>query len=410
VSTAGDVGTIDDAILYPAPRPGVRQRLLVGPSSLGIEPLLVAIAVTYVGAIAGVLLAANGPLPEAALAELSRVEAALSAGGLPGDLVAADRPPLFSLLVMPAALLGGTLPQDLLLVLPSALAGGAIAGTIDTAQRGRGVPLPIRLATTALVVLNPVSLYLMASALPTLPAAACVVIGMYGILEWIRTGDLRWMLLSSLLFAAGTLLWYPVLIWSVAALTVILVVSAISRGGTRGTAGALILYALPIVAAVGLWTLAVERATGELVPWLARIPLPGTELVMDTTSFLILIAPCALATLAALVAMSPNRPPSTWLTIGALAFVPLAVVIAWRVAVGGPGGIGTSFFVVVPFAAVLYAAIVQGELFERSRLALYAIVIALLVAMSGAMALWFGASADPLTPSQGDPHSITDAF
>jgi hypothetical protein len=408
MSSPQTVAGIDDTILRPA---GLRPHevILAAPRAALVEPVVVAFVVAFIGVVAGVLLAAYGSLPDATTVELSRVEAAVDGGGMPGALVGSEEPILFSVLMLPAALLGGLLPTKLLLVLPSALAGGAIAGVLDAAQRTRRVSMPVRLAATAVAVLNPITVYLMASGLPTLPAAACVVVGLYGILEWIRTRDLRWMLWSSLLFTIGTLLWYPVLTWSVAALVTLIIVSMLYREGAQGTIGVLILYAFPFLVAAGLWTLAVERTTGEMVPWMAEVPLPGTEVVMDTGTFLALIVPCALATAVALIAMARRRRPSTWATVGALIFIPLAVVVAWRLAVSEPAGIGTTFFVVVPFAAVLFAAMVQGELRRGPRIAIYAAVIGLLVVASGAMGLWITGASDPVATTQ-TPDSIGEVL
>jgi hypothetical protein len=397
------VGTVERAAAAPT---GLRahEYLLAAPRSALIEPLVVGLVVAAVGFVAGALLIDHGTLPPATTAELARVEAALD-GNLPGSLVS-EQPILFTLMVLPAALVGGA---NLLLVLPSALAGGAIAAVLDAAQRGRRVTMPLRLAATAVAVLNPVSIYLMASGLPTLPAAACVAIGLYGILEWIRTRDLRWLLASSLLFATGALFWYPVLIWSLAAMMTLILVSIFFREGPEGIAGVLILYAFPLLVAAGLWTLAVERTVGESVPWVQGDPLPGTDLVMDLPTFLVLAGPCVLAVAIAIAALAQRRPPSTWATVGWLILTPFVVIVAWRAVLGEPTGLGTNLFLVIPFAAVLFTAMVQAELRRGRRIALYSVVIALLLVATGAAAAWVAGSPEPLTGPEA-PAGLSEAF
>jgi hypothetical protein len=397
--------------LRPVPQPRVAEPRVASPAiatprASRVEPLLVASVTVCVGMIAGVLMAAGGSVPGAATAHLHQLKETLSTGVLPDSLARPGQPVLYTVLMMPAALLDHVMPAKYMLALPSALAGGAIAATLDGAQRARRVSLPLRLIATAVAVLNPVSVYLMGSGLPTLPAAACVLVGLYALIEWARAGELRSLLFSSLLFSAAALIWYPALVWTLGAFAVVVAVSLLARDGARGATGALILYAFPILAGVGLWTLAVVRATGQTVPWLSQTPVPGTEIVMSTTSFLILTVPCAIAAVIALIAMASRRPRSQWMLVAGLILVPFAVAVLRRIDIGGQVGIGTMFFLLLPFAAVLVAAIVHGELRRRQRVAVYSLVAALLIASSAVGLLWITDSPSPVEP-QPSSSSVT---
>ena len=146
---------------------------------------------------------------------------------------------------------------------------------------GFRVPFGTRLAATALIVSNPAWLYFTTTGLPTIGGMLAVVAGFYGLVNWLRFGNLLWILVSSVALALGMLAWYPVTTWAIGALMLLAGVLVARRRPAIEVLGILLVYSVPLLFALGLWTLIVWLGTGDVPPWLESAPL-GAGIVTST--------------------------------------------------------------------------------------------------------------------------------
>ena len=278
-----------------------------------------------------------------------------------------DEPPLLPLLQAPLAF-DTALTADLVLMpVVSVLVGAALAGIVHAVLAGFRVPFGTRLAATALIVISPAWLYFTTTGLPTIGGMLAVVAGFYGLVNWLRFGNLLWILVSSVALALGMLAWYPVTTWAIGAVLLLTAVLVARRRPAIEVIGVLLVYAVPLLFAFGLWTLIVWLGTGDIPPWLESAPL-GAGIATSTEDFALLLAPLALAVAIALAVYTPRRPDVVGAGVALFLLIPLFVAVMRRVL--GPGenaGAGSLFFITLPTVAIVVTASVYAELAPRLR-------------------------------------------
>jgi hypothetical protein len=278
-----------------------------------------------------------------------------------------DEPPLLPLLQVPLAFDTELTAGLELMPAVSVLVGAALAGIVHAVLAGFRVPFGTRLAATALIVLNPAWLYFTTTALPTVGGMLAVVAGFYGLVNWLRFGNLLWVLVSSVSLALGMLAWYPVTSWAIGAVLLLVGVLVARRRPPMELLGILLVYVVPLLFAVGLWTLLVWIGTGDVPPWLAGAP-PGAGIVASTADFALLLAPLVLAVAIALAVYAPRRPDVVGAGVALFLLIPLFIAVMRRVLDPGPNaGAGSTFYVILPTVAIVVTASVFAELGPRLR-------------------------------------------
>jgi hypothetical protein len=211
-----------------------------------------------------------------------------------------------------------------------------------------------------------------------------VVAGFYGLVNWLRFGNLLWILVSSVSLALGMLAWYPVTSWAIGAVLLLVGVLVTRRRPAIEVLGVLLVYTVPLLFALGLWTLIVWLGTGGVPPWLESAPL-GAGIVTSTEEFALLLAPVALAVIIALAVYTPRRPDVVGAGVALFLLIPLFIAVLRRVLDPGPSaGAGSVFFVILPTVAIVVAASVFAELAPRLR-ALVGIALAACVLAANAL-------------------------
>ena len=148
--------------------------------------------------------------------------------------------------------------------------------------------------------------------------------------------------------------------------------------------GVLLVYSVPLLFALGLWTLIVWLGTGDIPPWLESAPL-GAGIVTSTEDFALLLAPVALAVAIALAVYTPRRPDVVGAGVALFLLIPLFIAVMRRVLDPGPNaGAGSLFFVILPTVAIVVTASVFAELAPRLR-ALVGIALAACVLTGNAL-------------------------
>jgi hypothetical protein len=246
--------------------------------------------------------------------------------------------------------------------LVSVLIGASLAGIVHAVLAGFRVPAAPRVIATALLVLNPAWVYFSAAGLPTMGGMLAVLAGFYGLVNWLRFGNLLWVLVSSTALAVGVLCWYPVTTWAIGAVLLLVAVLVSRRRAPGEVLGVLLVYIVPIAFTMGLWTLITLNATGDIPPWLSAAP-PDAGIATTTADFALLLAPLALAVAIALAAYAPRRPDVVGAGVVLFLLIPLLIAVLRRVADPGAGaGAGSLFYVILPSVAVVVAASVYVEL------------------------------------------------
>jgi hypothetical protein len=295
-----------------------------------------------------------------------------------------DEPPLLPLLQAPLAFDTALTSELVLLPVVSVLVGAALAGIVHAVLAGFRVPFGPRLAATALIVINPAWLYFTTTGLPTIGGMLAVVAGFYGLVNWLRFGNLLWILVSSVALALGMLAWYPVTTWAIGALLLLAGVLVARRRPPIEVLGVLLVYAVPLLFAVGLWTLLVWLGTGGVPPWLESAP-PGAGIVTSTEDFVLVLAPVALAVAIALAVYTPRRPDVVGAGVALFLLIPLFIAVVRRALDPAPNaGAGSLFFVILPTVAIVVTASVFAELSRRLR-ALVAVGLAACVLTGNAL-------------------------
>ena len=278
-----------------------------------------------------------------------------------------DEPPLLPLLQVPIAFDTGLSADLVLLPVVSVLVGAALAGIVHAVLAGFRVPFGTRLAATALIVISPAWLYFTTTGLPTIGGMMAVVAGFYGLVNWLRFGNLLWILVSSVSLALGMLAWYPVTTWAIGAVLLLIGVLVTRRRPVIEVLGVLLVYAVPLLFSCGLWTLVTWLATGDIPPWLESAPL-GAGIATSTEDFALLLAPVALAVAIALAVYTPRRPDVVGAGVALFLLIPLFIAVMRRVLDPGPNaGAGSLFYVTLPTVAIVVTASVFAELAPRLR-------------------------------------------
>ena len=200
------------------------------------------------------------------------------------------QPPLLSLLQVPLTFDTGLSQELVLMPLVSVIVGAALAGIVHAVLAGFRVPAGPRIVATALLVLNPAWIYFSAAGLPIMGGMLAVVAGFYGLVNWLRFGNLLWVLVSSSALAVGVLVWYPVTTWAIGAVLLLTAVLVARRAAGAEVLGVLLVYVVPLAFAIGLWTLISWQASGEVPPWLSSAPA-GAGIATSTADFALLLAP-----------------------------------------------------------------------------------------------------------------------
>ena len=295
-----------------------------------------------------------------------------------------DEPPLLPLLQVPLAFDTGVTAELVLMPAVSVLVGAALAGIVHAVLAGFRVSFGMRLVATVLIVSNPAWLYFTTTGLPTIGGMLAVVAGFYGLVNWLRFGNLLWILVSSVALALGMLAWYPVTTWAIGALMLLAGVLVARRRPVIELLGILLVYSVPLLFALGLWTLIVWLGTGDVPPWLESAPL-GAGIVTSTADFALLLAPVALAVAIALAVYTPRRPDVVGAGVALFLLIPLFIAVLRRVLDPGPNaGAGSLFFVILPTVAIVVTASVFAELAPRLR-ALVGIALAACVLTGNAL-------------------------
>jgi hypothetical protein len=194
-----------------------------------------------------------------------------------------------------------------------------------------------------------------------------VVAGFYGLVNWLRFGNLLWILVSSVSLALGMLAWYPVTTWAIGAVMLLTGVLVARRRPAIEVLGVLLVYSVPLLFALGLWTLIVWLGTGDIPSWLESAPL-GAEIATSTEDFALLLAPVSLAVAIALAVYTPRRPDVVGAGVALFLLTPLSIAVMRRVLDPGPNaGAGSLFFVILPTVAIVVTASVFAELAARLR-------------------------------------------
>ncbi len=295
-----------------------------------------------------------------------------------------DEPPLLPLLQAPLAFDTALTAELVLVPVVSVLVGAALAGIVHAVLAGFRVSFGMRLVATVLIVSNPAWLYFTATGLPTIGGMLAVVAGFYGLVNWLRFGNLLWILVSSVALALGMLAWYPVTTWAIGALMLLAGVLVARRRPVIELLGILLVYSVPLLFVLGLWTLIVWLGTGDVPPWLESAPL-GAGIVTSTADFALLLAPVALAVAIALAVYTPRRPDVVGAGVALFLLIPLFIAVVRRVLDPGPNaGAGSLFFVILPTVAIVVTASVFAELAPRLR-ALVGIALAACVLTGNAL-------------------------
>lgn len=279
-----------------------------------------------------------------------------------------DQPPLLALLEIPFAFDTGLSQQLVLMPLVSVLVGAALAGIVHAVLAGFRVPTVPRIVATALLVLNPAWVYFTAAGLPTMGGMLAVLAGFYGLVNWLRFGNLLWVLVSSTALAVGVLVWYPVTTWAIGAVLLLFAVLVWRRVSSGELIGVLLVYVVPIAFTMGLWTLICWQA-GEGVPaWLSSAPV-GAGIATSTADFALLLAPLVLAVAVALALYAPRRPDVVGAGVVLFLLVPLFIAVSRRALdPDDNAGAGSLFYVILPSVAIVVSASVYAELPSRLRL------------------------------------------
>ena len=280
-----------------------------------------------------------------------------------------DQPPLLALLEIPLAFDTGLSQQLVLMPLVSVLVGAALAGIVHGVLAGFRVPTVPRIVATALVVLNPAWVYFTAAGLPTMGGMLAVVTGFYGLVNWLRFGNLLWVLVSSTALAIGVLAWYPVTTWAIGAVLLLLAVLVRRRVSPGELIGVLLVYVVPIAFTMGLWTLICWQAADTVPAWLSSAPA-GAGIATSTEDFAVLVAPLVLAVVVALAVYAPRRPDVVGAGVVLFLLVPLFIAVSRRALdPDDNAGAGSLFYVTLPSVAVVVSASVYAELPSRLRAA-----------------------------------------
>ena len=297
-----------------------------------------------------------------------------------------DEPPLLPLLEVPLTFDTALTADFTLLPAVSVVAGATLAGIVHAVLAGFRVPFGPRVAATALIVLNPAWLYFTATGLPTIGGMLAVLAGFYGLVNWLRFGNLLWVLVSSVALALGVLAWYPVTIWAIGAVMLLIGVLVARRRPPLELLGILIVYTVPLLFAIGLWTLVVWVGSGEVPPWLESAPL-GAGIVTSTEDFALLLVPLVLAVVVALAVYAPRRPDVVGAGVALFLLMPLFVAVVRRaLEPGANAGAGSLFYVILPTVAIIVTASVYAELGARLRVL---VSVALAVCLLAGNALLF---------------------
>jgi hypothetical protein len=278
-----------------------------------------------------------------------------------------DEPPLLPLLEVPLAWNTAVSADLTLLPVVSVLVGAVLAGIVHAVLAGFRVPFGTRLAATMLIVINPAWLYFSTTGLPVIGGMMAVVAGFYGLVNWLRFGNLLWVLVSAVSLALGMLAWYPVTTWAVGAVLLLLGVLVARRRPPMEVLGILLVYTVPLLFSLGLWTLIVWLGAGDVPPWLDSAP-PGAGIATSTEDFALLLAPLALAVSIALAVYTPRRPDVVGAGVALFLLIPLFIAVVRRTLDPGPNaGAGSLFFVTLPTVAIVVTASVFAELAPRLR-------------------------------------------
>jgi hypothetical protein len=287
-----------------------------------------------------------------------------------------DEPPLLPLLEVPLAWDTAVTSELTLLPAVSVLVGAVLAGIVHAVLAGFRVPFGPRLVATVLIVINPAWLYFTTMGLPVIGGMMAVVAGFYGLVNWLRFGNLLWVLVSSVALALGMLAWYPVTTWAIGAVLLLLGVLVARRRPSMEVLGILLVYSVPPLFALGLWTLIVWTGTGEIPPWLESAA-QGAGIVTSAEDFALLLAPLALAVTIALAVYSPRRPDVVGAGVALFLLIPLFIAVVRRMLdPDANAGAGSLFFVTLPTVAIVVTASVFAELGPRLR-ALVGVALAL---------------------------------
>ena len=152
--------------------------------------------------------------------------------------------------------------------------------------------------------------------------------------------------------------------------------------------GVLLIYVVPLLFTLGLWTLIVWTGTGDVPPWLESAP-PGAGIATTTAEFALLLAPLALAVAIALAVYAPRRPDVVGGGVALLVLVPLFIAVARRAFdPGSNAGAGSLFYVILPTVAIVVTASVYAELGPRLRAVVAAALAVCLLAGSALAFAW----------------------
>ena len=253
--------------------------------------------------------------------------------------------------------------QDLtLLPLVSVVIGAALAGIVHAVMAGFRVSFASRTVATLVIVLNPAWLYFTTTGLPTIGGVLAVLAGFYGLVNWLRFGNLLWLLVSSVALALGMLAWYPVTTWAIGAVLLLAGVLVARRRPAGELVGILLVYTVPPAFAVGVWTLVSWVAAGDVPPWLESAPV-GAGIATSTADFAMLVAPLALAVVIALAVYTPRRPDVVGAGVALFLLIPLFVAVARRALdPSANSGAGSVFYVILPTVAIMVTASVYAEM------------------------------------------------
>lgn len=355
---------------------------------LAVEAALVAAITLAIGIAVGAALSARGVIGSTSIAGLDSAHAILDGGFSALPPIDASTPPLYTVLLVPFALVDNA---GTALVLLTSLVGSATAASLYAILAGMGVGGVRRALAIALVVLAPSYLFLMAAGLPAMIGVTAVLLGFYGLVNWLRYSNLQWLLLASLTLTAASLAWYPALGWSLVAITVLALHLALTRAPLGRAVGILIVFAAPLVFCCGLWTAIAAVAAGELVPWFGANVDQG--ITFSDPGLLLTLCPYLAALGVALGVYARRRPDLATVAIAALLVGPVAVAVAFRALTDGSLGFATVFGVLIPAAALALVGTVLAELGPRARLATGLAVAGLIVAGHVVTLLWMAGEA-----------------
>ncbi|WP_121253446.1 hypothetical protein [Nocardioides ferulae] len=165
-----------------------------------------------------------------------------------------DYAPLATLLVSPLTLFPALASSLVVVPLASAVFAGIVMVAMNTMLRRAQVVAPLRIAVLAALGTNPLVLLYASSGARQFVWLAFLVAALGALFAWYVTADVKFVMVSGLLFSIAVLAGYSSLLFFV--LSVIAVGAILTRLGADGTEveGTAVGFAVPTVYAIAMWT------------------------------------------------------------------------------------------------------------------------------------------------------------